>query len=609
MSEIKVTLICGGRGSAQLIRSLDQNRLVDLTLLVNAYDDGLSTGVLRQLIPGMLGPSDFRKNMSHSMSYHRNPYNLLLNLFEYRVKEFDEKFISKFLIYKDLSLIDVRFKSLNKVISRDQYNLILNAIYTICKHLEQFSREKYSFEMSVGNLVFSGIYLNNSHNFNKTINIYYNLLQIKSKIFNVSDGNNLNLIALRQSGKIEMSESNIVNLDIDDNILDLALIKTAELTTVGEKNDFPKSETVDYSKYISKEAIKTISESDIIIYGSGTLHSSIFPSLMILNKYIKNNKNAIKFLINNLDKDNDVKYMTNSDIFNQFLHYLKDPGNVNQTIDFILQDDSSESINFDSAYANLKVVKRDYRSKVLTSKHNGYFLSEQLIKSYDKSLIKEVYLSILISSSEESGALQTLQSDLEDLSFILKCNVNVELKYFQDERDLFNQIFLLVKSNPDNFSFFSIINNNMNFNVVDFFNGLKTAFENVDLSANIDFSRSTLLDIDKNNLQQLYRFKKSKIIISKIISFLISIILALRFNRFISDPLCDLKIYNVKSIENINTDFHKFKTYFDLWIMLLKSKANFIESPIEFFESSKDKYIKSKIRKTLSLLVSILRNR
>ena len=62
--ETKVALFCGGRGSATLIRELLRWPNVKLTLLVNAYDDGLSTGALRNFSSGMpTGPSDFRKNL------------------------------------------------------------------------------------------------------------------------------------------------------------------------------------------------------------------------------------------------------------------------------------------------------------------------------------------------------------------------------------------------------------------------------------------------------------------------------------------------------------------------------------------------------------------
>ena len=62
---MKIVLFCGGRGNSNLIKELVDDSDVELTLIVNAYDDGLSTGKIRRLIPGMLGPSDFRKNLGY----------------------------------------------------------------------------------------------------------------------------------------------------------------------------------------------------------------------------------------------------------------------------------------------------------------------------------------------------------------------------------------------------------------------------------------------------------------------------------------------------------------------------------------------------------------
>ena len=58
---------------------------VELTLLVNAYDDGLSTGSLRSFIPGMLGPSDFRKNLSYLFGNYSQSQYALKSLMEYRL--------------------------------------------------------------------------------------------------------------------------------------------------------------------------------------------------------------------------------------------------------------------------------------------------------------------------------------------------------------------------------------------------------------------------------------------------------------------------------------------------------------------------------------------
>ena len=76
---IEVSLFCGGRGSANLIKELVKYSNIKLNLIINGYDNGLSTGVLRKFIPGMLGPSDFRKNLSHLLEIHSPNQHLVLN--------------------------------------------------------------------------------------------------------------------------------------------------------------------------------------------------------------------------------------------------------------------------------------------------------------------------------------------------------------------------------------------------------------------------------------------------------------------------------------------------------------------------------------------------
>src|SRR5947207_2581372 len=83
--QIKVALFCGGRGSATIIREFLRRSNVRLTLLVNAYDDGLSTGTLRNFIPGMLGPSDFRKNLSYLLDLYSDQQYALKSLVELRL--------------------------------------------------------------------------------------------------------------------------------------------------------------------------------------------------------------------------------------------------------------------------------------------------------------------------------------------------------------------------------------------------------------------------------------------------------------------------------------------------------------------------------------------
>ena len=63
--KIKISLFSGGSGNDRFINLIKNISGVEIDIIVNGYDDGKSTGEIRKFIPGMLGPSDFRKNFSH----------------------------------------------------------------------------------------------------------------------------------------------------------------------------------------------------------------------------------------------------------------------------------------------------------------------------------------------------------------------------------------------------------------------------------------------------------------------------------------------------------------------------------------------------------------
>src|SRR5947208_16585564 len=61
----RVVLFSGGRGSGVLSKQLLRDPRIQLTVAINGYDDGFSTGEVRRFLGDSLGPSDFRKNASH----------------------------------------------------------------------------------------------------------------------------------------------------------------------------------------------------------------------------------------------------------------------------------------------------------------------------------------------------------------------------------------------------------------------------------------------------------------------------------------------------------------------------------------------------------------
>ena len=79
-----MVLFSGGRGSGVLTRQLVANPGISLTVAINGYDDGASTGEVRRFLRDSLGPSDFRKNASRLATELRTASPALVELLDRR---------------------------------------------------------------------------------------------------------------------------------------------------------------------------------------------------------------------------------------------------------------------------------------------------------------------------------------------------------------------------------------------------------------------------------------------------------------------------------------------------------------------------------------------
>src|ERR1700689_898603 len=83
--KIEVALFSGGSGTQSITETLLRHPQIALRILINAYDDGHSTGRLRRFIPGMLGPSDVRKNINRLMGVSERSEKSLQAISDYRL--------------------------------------------------------------------------------------------------------------------------------------------------------------------------------------------------------------------------------------------------------------------------------------------------------------------------------------------------------------------------------------------------------------------------------------------------------------------------------------------------------------------------------------------
>jgi 2-phospho-L-lactate transferase/gluconeogenesis factor (CofD/UPF0052 family) len=80
---LNVVILNGGRGASTIIPALISRQRIQVTSVVNAYDDGKSTGAIRRFFE-MLGPSDIRKVQELMLPKDDPDYDNNLALFQYR---------------------------------------------------------------------------------------------------------------------------------------------------------------------------------------------------------------------------------------------------------------------------------------------------------------------------------------------------------------------------------------------------------------------------------------------------------------------------------------------------------------------------------------------
>jgi 2-phospho-L-lactate transferase/gluconeogenesis factor (CofD/UPF0052 family) len=208
-TRLRVVLFSGGRGSGALGTQLVANPRVDLTVAINGYDDGASTGEIRRFLGDALGPSDFRKNASRLAATLATAPEPLVALLDARLDAtIVERSAGEALAgaVRRGSAADPRLAPLARLASA----MPAAARLKVAARLDRFASElvssdrSFSFvDCSVGNLVFAGAFLLAGRRFNAAVDDYGALLGLPGGLIeNVTDGTNAFLVAIDADGRV-----------------------------------------------------------------------------------------------------------------------------------------------------------------------------------------------------------------------------------------------------------------------------------------------------------------------------------------------------------------------------------------------------------------------
>lgn len=280
----KIVILSGGTGNDALVHGIKSlYPQCDLKVIVNAYDDGKSTGVCRR-ITNTLGVSDIRKN-------HYRMYEIVngKNINECIASFYNERFSMPKGGELDFVLMKLSLWGLSWMNE-----------YAIRFFGNADSRQEFN-DFSIANIIYSQMYMD--FGYEETNKRMCNLLGIDDFLI-LNSYANVTIGAKTINGIIE-DEAGIVGFDDKDDRIMSVLYNSEEPIILNNK------------------AIECIEAADIVIISTGTFWSSIYPTLEYGQLYkVVNHCKASKFWFINNNEDKDAKGVGSND----FIKVMKNLG-------------------------------------------------------------------------------------------------------------------------------------------------------------------------------------------------------------------------------------------------------------------------------------------
>jgi 2-phospho-L-lactate transferase/gluconeogenesis factor (CofD/UPF0052 family) len=302
---------------------------LSVTSIVNAYDDGKSTGEIRRFFD-MLGPSDIRK-VQELMLPDDDPHHATSKaLFDYRYPLDGGR---------DAILADMRaFADGGEEVAG-----IVVPRRTVRKLLQQFVREfldglaviekardaRFAFgDCSLMNCLYAGAYLACGRDMERTTRTMDRLFRLKGTVLPNSVENKW-LMALRQNGEMLYSEAEIVELR-SNVLIDSLYLLDRPLDRARFASLSPDEQRYFLSRHHAAAAASpgvrlALEQADIIVYSAGTQHSSLYPTYMSrgLAETIAGNRGALKAFVTNIGADYETPSYRASDYIRGAYKYLR----------------------------------------------------------------------------------------------------------------------------------------------------------------------------------------------------------------------------------------------------------------------------------------------
>ncbi|MFL6603930.1 MAG: 2-phospho-L-lactate transferase CofD family protein [Steroidobacteraceae bacterium] len=311
-------IFTGGTGSIALQRglyhALDENLDgFDTKIIVNAYDNGLSTGAVRRVMDGrILGPSDIRKNQSTRLQL-RDPNSPWVTFLKGRFTV-DSSIAREFCEAETLQLMETLEKQGSQVDCRSTFFSALEMYF----QSPLAARIDYE-DFSLANIIYAGLARIHDNSLRAAAGIMAGVMGIPDTVL-LNDDRSLFLGASTQDGRRIIDEGDIVSWGNEaDPFVDIFF------TDADGNEDKPT---------LCLEAWRAILEADLIILSSGTQWSSLIPTYASDGfKSAINSSDATILMVMNRSPDKDSPSQTSSELIDILVPRYFDAGRLHVLAD------------------------------------------------------------------------------------------------------------------------------------------------------------------------------------------------------------------------------------------------------------------------------------
>lgn len=620
---LSVVVFSGGRGSSVLSRELIANPRIDLTLAINGYDDGMSTGEVRRFLGDALGPSDFRKNASHLAKALRTCGEYVVALLDRRLP--------------DGSTRETAIAELETI--GGEVGARLSAFVEELRS----SGKPFDFaDCAIGNLAFAGCYLRRGRNFNAAVDDYCSLLNLPAGLIeNVSDGTNAFLAAIDPDDRLLASEADIVDANRRNRIKDIFLLASRPTATDIEAiAAMPRDQVAPWLAAHEREIavnprlVDKIASADLIVYSPGTQHSSLFPSYLThgLSRAIAGNLRALKLLITNIQSDAELVDATAVDIVQRAVYYLREKGRLPISTPFLITHylfndprGGREELPYVplgrlDALEDPRLVRISNYEDGVTGRHDAAKVLTPFLQAFLAEPAKQRIAVLLHDSGSRSKVTQTLlelvRAGLAHVSTITAVFYGGTEKIEEEFTTGFPFPVRYLGPEPQAGKAFKdiLVREAFDYAVLFESSGMYNGEDVVTIVAQLASGRLdavwgsrrlSVRDIDAS-LRLRYRHKTGLRVASAIGSHVLSAAYLVLYGRYVSDTLSGVRGVRAAIAAAPDLDLHDKRLNQRLLSRLLRERAEVLETPVRFYAISPDRVRRTTVREGLMSLASIV---